>query len=66
MPKRKYIPKEGHIVMVKDGNGLRYHGEVRVTQKGLHRFTLHLAPFIEFNWCWDDKSIKVTRLVEAR
>jgi len=65
MPKPKYIPKQGEFARVLV-RGVPYYGEVRIVEKGTHRFMLHCAPYHEFSWCWDDKSVTVTRLVEAK
>ena len=62
MPKRRYIPKQGHIVMVKCPNHGEHIGRVGYVFPETRCFTL-----IKGNgFCWDDTSITVIRLVEVK
>ena len=73
MPQRKYIPAKGDIVMVQVRTRPKqwhivwtYFGRVREVIKKSHIFLITESPYHEHSWCWDDKSVKVTRFVEDK
>jgi len=62
MPTHRYIPKKGDIVLVNCPNHGEHIGRVGYVFPEPHCFILEGGR----GFCWDDTSITITQLVEAK